>query len=67
MYDHGENYFVEFTGIGEVADGETITLQVTKDQYEEISNIKDTIRIEYKFNRKPPIAYHFKLAKSSHF
>lgn len=65
MYDRSGNYYIEFTGSGETAEDETISLEVTKDQYEEISNYKDTVLIQYTYYSKLPTAYHFVMAKSN--
>lgn len=64
MYNHSGNYYIEFTGSGEIADDEIISLRVSKDQFEEISSYKDTVLIEYKYFDKLPPTYHFVLAKS---
>ena len=63
MYNRGGQYYVEFTGSGEVSEDETISLQITKAQYEKIGNFKDAVVIEYQYNTKLPGTYHFVQAK----
>lgn len=64
MYQQGSQYYVEFVGIGTRTEDENITLELSKNQYEDITSIKGPVQIEYKYNDQLPNIYHFVLAKS---
>jgi hypothetical protein len=65
MYDQGGHYYVQLVGMGITYEDESITLELNKVQYKEISNFKETVLIEYSYNSKIPNRYHFELAKSN--
>jgi hypothetical protein len=58
------DYYLEFYGNGKTSGDEYISLEVTKDQFDGISNFEDTCVLVYTYFTIQPAEYHFELAKS---